>query len=60
MDELLYNVVMINARVIAFEADEVAEEDGTYKFYLDEELIAEFEKKNIAGYFVAEIDDEDA
>lgn len=47
---MTYLIVMINGRCVSFEADEVGEEDGTYKFYLDEELVAEFDKKNIAGY----------
>ena len=54
---MFYQIVMINGRGVAFEADEVGEDDGTYKFYLNEELVAEFEKKNIAGYVALDDDD---
>ena len=33
-----------------FEAEEVCDEEETYKFYDDDEVVAEFSKKNIAGY----------
>lgn len=49
---------MINARVIAFVADEVEYEEGIYKFWMDGELVAEFKRDNIAGYFVNEIEEE--
>lgn len=57
MGQLLYRVVMINARILEFEADEVECEEGIYKFYCEGELVAEFKRDNIAGYFVSEIDE---
>lgn len=56
MERLLYRVVMINARILEFKAEEVECEEGIYKFYLDGELVAEFKRDNIAGYFVSEIE----
>lgn len=52
MGTWLYLVVMMNAKMVSFIADEVEEEDGTYKFYLDGEIIGQFKKDNIAGYFM--------
>ena len=57
MERLLYRVVMINARILELEAEEVECEEGIYKFYLDGELVAEFKRDNIAGYFVSEIEE---
>lgn len=54
---MVYQVVTITGRVIAFEADAVTDEDGTYMFWLDDEVVAQFEKGNIAGYVAVEKDD---
>lgn len=51
----LYLVVMMNAKMVTFIGDEVELEEGTYKFYLDGEVIGEFKKDNIAGYFMEEL-----
>ena len=47
---MIYRVVMLNGRFMDFEAEEVCDEEETYKFYDDDEVVAEFSKKNIAGY----------
>lgn len=46
---------MMNAKMVSFIADEVEEEEGTYKFYLDGDVIGQFKKDNIAGYFMEEM-----
>lgn len=58
----LYLVVLLNGKMVQFLGDEVELEEGTYRFFLDGEIIGEFKKDNIAGYFMQEmeeIDDED-
>lgn len=57
MGTWLYLVVMMNAKMVSFIADEVEEEEGTYKFYLDGEVIGQFKKDNIAGYFMEMLED---
>ena len=54
---MIFTVFFINGKVTGFDADFVEEEDGTYKFYLDGELVAEFLKQNIAGYVMMNVDD---
>ena len=59
---MLYQVVTINAKILAFTADEVELEDGIYTFYYDGEEVGKFKRDNIAGYFVDDMefdDDED-
>lgn len=62
MGILLFAVVMINGKMVAFEADEVETTEEKYLFLSDGEIIGEFERKNIAGYFMEEVieDDEEA
>lgn len=63
MGEFLYQVVTINGKLIAFEADQVVSDEERHSFLVDGEVVGEFERKNIAGYFespIEEIDDEDA
>lgn len=62
MGMLLFAVVMINGKMVVFEADEVETTEEKYIFIMGEETIGEFERKNIAGYFTAEVieDDEEA
>lgn len=45
-----YQIIMINGRIIQFEADAVEDNMGFITFYLDGEEIGEFKKDNIAGY----------
>ena len=62
MGEYLYQVVTINGKMIAFEADQVISDDERHTFMVDGEVVGEFERKNIAGYFespLEEIDDEE-
>jgi hypothetical protein len=54
-----YIVVMINGRYIQFEADRVQEYGDDYTFYLDGDVVAEFNKKNIAGYIQVEDEEEE-
>lgn len=63
MGEYLYQVVTINGKIVAFEADQVISDDERHTFMVDGEVVGEFERKNIAGYFespLEEYDDEDA
>lgn len=56
---MLYQIVMINARIVGFEADEVETNENAYIFTVGDEVVAEFERKNIAGYVANEIENED-
>lgn len=59
MGKYLYQVVMINGRIVEFEADMVFSDEDKHRFYYDEKIVAEFERKNIAGYVEAEIEEDD-
>ena len=50
----IFEIVFINGKIVAFEADEVEYEDGVYTFYFEGETVAEFKRDNIAGYVRAE------
>ena len=54
MERLYYQVILINGKVVEFEADCVNDEDGYYKFELDGQIVSEFNKTNIAGYYLYE------
>lgn len=54
----MYQVVTINGKIIAFEADEVESDVERHIFLIGGEVVAEFERKNIAGYFTLEIEDD--
>ena len=41
---------MINGRIVCFGADEVRDYGESYAFYVDDEIVGEFKKNNIAGY----------
>lgn len=45
-----YQIIMINGRIIEFDADAVEDNMGFITFYLEGEAIGEFKKDNIAGY----------
>lgn len=45
--------------MIAFEADEVVSDIDKHTFYIDGEVVGEFERKNIAGYFESEMPDDE-
>lgn len=59
MGKYLYQVVMINGKIVEFEADMVDSDEDKYRFWYDEKEVAEFERKNIAGYVEAEIEEDD-
>lgn len=55
---MTYQIMFINGRAIAFEADSVIDSEGAYEFYIDGEVVAEFDTHNIAGYIAIEEYDE--
>ena len=55
----LYQVVMINGRVIEYEAERVESDDDRHVFYIGDEVVGEFERKNIAGYYQFEEEEEE-
>ena len=57
---MVFEIWLINGRYIQLEADSYELEDGTYKFYLEEEIIAEYQKNNIAGFLILRYEDEDS
>lgn len=59
---MIYVIVPLTGKMLEFNADEMEDEDGYYRFLIDDEIIAVFKKDNIAGYFVSEDyeDDEEA
>lgn len=56
---MLYAVLMINGKMVVFEADGVETTEEKYIFLADGEVRGEFERKNIAGYFVEEVVEDD-
>ena len=56
---MIYQIILINGKIIEFEADEHEYEDGTYTFILGGEAVAEFQRSNIAGYCRVEIDEDE-
>ena len=52
---LLFQIFFINGKGISFNADEVQEYGDDFTFVLDETTVAQFEKKNIAGYVIARV-----
>jgi len=54
-----YDIFFINGKVAEFEADFVVSDGQSHIFSRDGETIAEFERKNIAGYVTSEGDEED-
>ena len=59
MGKYLYQVVMINGRIVEFEADMVFSDEDKHRFCYEGKIVAEFERKNIAGYIAAEIEEDD-
>lgn len=59
MARLLYLVVMINGKNISFYADSVDSDESTHRFSFDGEVVAEFERRNIAGYVSVEEEEEE-
>ena len=47
---MTYEIIMINGRIVCFGADEVRDYGESYAFYVDDEIVGEFKKNNIAGY----------
>lgn len=56
---MIYQIIFINGRAIEFTADEFEFEDGVYRFLIDGEVIAEFVRNNIAGFYSLEETDEE-
>lgn len=59
MERLLFQIFTINGKEIYFSADSVESDETTHRFYIDGEICAEFERKNIAGYCASEEEDGD-
>lgn len=55
----MYYVVTINGKIIAFQADEVESDNERHSFLMDGEVVGEFERKNIAGYFWEEVSEDE-
>ena len=55
---MIYQIILINGKIIEFEADAYELEDGTYQFYRDGEIVGEFQKNNIAGFWSVNEEDE--
>ena len=55
MEQLLYQIFFINGKGISFYADGVQEFGDDFTFVLDGTTVAQFEKKNIAGYVIARV-----
>ena len=53
---MVYQIVLINGKIIEFIAEEHELEDGTYTFYHDGDVVAQFQKNNIAGFSAFEIE----
>lgn len=51
--EMMYTVVTLNGRGFMFNADKMVEFEGVYAFYNEEEIVAEFKKDAISGYFIS-------
>lgn len=56
---MLFQIFTINGKEIDFLADSVESDETTHRFWVDGEIKAEFERKNIAGYYASEEEDED-
>ena len=59
MLRMWYDIFFINGKVAEFEADYVVSDAQTHTFKRDYQVVAEFERKNIAGYVTSEGDEED-
>lgn len=47
-----YMIVTLNGRCFRFQAEEMEEIDGLYIFTNEGEVVAQFKKDNIAGWFL--------
>ena len=56
---MIYQVVLINGKIIEFLAEEYEYEDGTYTFYVGGEVMAQFQRNNIAGFSCFEVEDDE-
>lgn len=56
---MMYTVITLNGRAFMFAADEVYELHGEYVFSLDREIVAQFKKDAIAGYFITRVEDDE-
>lgn len=57
--EFVYTVVTLNGRGFMFVADDVDEVCGEYVFSLEGEIVAQFKKEAIAGYFITRVEDDE-
>ena len=55
---MIFQIVLINGKIIEFEADEWDFEDGTYTFLVGGEVMAQFQRNNIAGFSTFEIEND--
>ena len=53
---MTYEIVLLTGKIIEFEADNCEEIDGGYVFYVDDEVVGEFDRRNIAGYIAVDSD----
>ena len=56
---MVYQIVLINGKIIEFLADEYEYENGEYTFYVGSEIVAQFQRNNIAGFYSLEIPDDE-
>ena len=52
MGELSYMVATINGKMFQFRADSHETDDDIVRFFLNDEVVAEFLRNNIAGFFI--------
>lgn len=52
---LLFQIFFINGKGISFCTDKVEEYANDYLFVLDDMTVAQFDKKNVAGYVIARV-----
>ena len=52
-------VVTINGKFYDFDADKVIDYEGAYTFYLNDVIVAEFMKNNIAGYIMQDYEEDE-
>ena len=56
---MLFQIFTINGKEIDFHAYSVESDETTHRFWVNGEIKAEFERKNIAGYCASEEEDGD-
>lgn len=56
---MVFQVFTINAKQIVFIADRVESDETKHVFYIDDEIIGEFQRNNIAGYMSCEEEEDE-